>query len=211
MPSSEPTLQRKLRGYLRLLIPTEHSGVQASCDLHMVDDPKTPRQLTTPAPLVHTDQMDTLRHSGSIVIKRSPEELYDMVADVTRMGEWSPVCTACWWDEGDGPHVGAKFTGRNERPERTWETRSEVVTADRGREFAWVVAEPPTRARWGYSFVAVDGGTEVTETWELPPEGSAFFEKMFGDDAAKEIGIRSDAAKNGIGATLAAIKRAAEA
>ena len=67
------------------------------------------------------------------------------------------------------------------------------------------------RARWGYSFVAVDGGTEVTETWELPPEGSAFFEKMFGDDAAKEIGMRSDAAKNGIGATLAAIKAAAEA
>ena len=159
----------------------------------------------------HTDEMDTLRHSGSIVIKRSPEELYDMVADVTRVGEWSPVCTACWWDEGDGPHVGAKFTGRNERPERTWETRSEVVTAERGREFAWVVAEPPTRARWGYSFIAVDGGTEVTETWELPPEGSAFFEKMFGDNAAKEIGMRSVAAKDGIGATLAAIKGVAEA
>ena len=134
-----------------------------------------------------------------------------MVADVTRMGEWSPVCKACWWDEGGGPHVGARFTGRNERPERTWETRSEVVTADRGREFAWVVAEPPTRARWGYSFVAVDGGTKVTEIWELPPEGAAFFEKMFGDDAAKEIGMRSDAAKKGIGATLAAIKGAAEA
>jgi hypothetical protein len=159
----------------------------------------------------HTDQMDTFRRSGSIVIKRSPKELYDMVADVTRMGEWSPVCTACWWDEGDGPHVGAKFTGRNERPERTWETRSEVVMADHGREFAWIVAEPPTRARWGYSFVAVDGGTEVIETWELPPEGSAFFEEMFGDDAAKEIAMRSDAAENGIGATLAAIKGVAEA
>jgi hypothetical protein len=158
----------------------------------------------------HTDAMDTLRHSGSIMIKRYPEPLYDLVADVTRVGEWSPMCTACWWDEGDGPHVGAKFTGRNEGPERTWETRSEVVIADRGRQFAWVVVEPPTSARWGYSFVAVDGGTEVTETWELPPEGSAFFEKMFGDDAAKEIGIRSDWAKNGIGATLAAIKGVAE-
>jgi Polyketide cyclase / dehydrase and lipid transport len=154
--------------------------------------PSLPGQLSSPFRATdnagssgHTDEMDMLRQSGSIVIRRSPEELYDMVADVTRMGEWSPVCTACWWDEGDGPHVGARFTGRNERPERTWETRSEVVTADRGREFAWVVAEPPTRARWGYSFVAVDGGTEVTETWELPPEGSAFFEKMFGDDAAK--------------------------
>jgi hypothetical protein len=74
-----------------------------------------------------------------------------------------------------------------------------------------VVVEPPTHARWGYSFVAVDGGTEVTETWELPPEGSAFFEKMFGDDAAKEIGRRNDWAKNGIAETLAAIKGVAEA
>ena len=155
--------------------------------------------------------MDTLRQSGSIIINRSPESLYDMVADVTRVGEWSPMCTACWWDEGDGPNVGAKFTGRNETPERTWETRSEVVSADPGRQFAWVVVEPPTGARWGYSFAAVDGGTEVTETWELPPEGSAFLEKRFGDDAAKEIGRRSDWAKNGIRATLAAIKGVAEA
>ena len=92
-----------------------------------------------------------------------------MVVDVTRVGEWSPMCTACWWDEGEGPHVGARFTGRNERQGRTWETRSEVVAADRGHRFAWEVIEPPTAARWGYSFVAKDGGTEVTETWELLP------------------------------------------
>jgi Polyketide cyclase / dehydrase and lipid transport len=155
--------------------------------------------------------MDTLCYSDSIVINRSPEELYDMVADVTRTGEWSPVCKACWWDEGGGPRVGAMFTGRNERPERTWETRSEVVVADRGREIAWAVAEPPTRARWSYLLTAVEGGTELTETWELPPEGQAFFEKVFGDEAPKEIGLRSDAAKKGIPATLAAIKKAAEA
>ena len=53
-----------------------------------------------------------------------------MVSDVTRMGEWSPVCKACWWDDGDSPRVGAWFTGRNELPERTWETRSEVVAAE---------------------------------------------------------------------------------
>jgi hypothetical protein len=155
--------------------------------------------------------METVQRSGSIVINRSPEELYDLVADVTRMGAWSPICKACWWDEGAGPQVGAMFTGRNERPDRTWETRSEVVAADRGREFAWVVAQPPTRARWAYSFSPVDGGTQVTETWELPPEGSAFFEEMFGDEAPKEIAARRDAAESGIGETLAAIKAAAEA
>jgi Polyketide cyclase / dehydrase and lipid transport len=155
--------------------------------------------------------MDTHSQSGSVVVARSPEDLYDLVADVTRMGEWSPVCRACWWDEGGGPSVGAQFTGRNEVPERTWETRSEVVAADRGREFAWVVAEPPTRARWGYTFEAVDGGTKLTESWELPAEGAAFFEQRFGGDAAAQIAMRSEAARQGIPATLEAIKRTAEA
>jgi polyketide cyclase/dehydrase/lipid transport protein len=154
--------------------------------------------------------MTTHTQSGSVVVARPADELFDLVADVTRMGDWSPVCKACWWDDGDGPAVGARFTGRNELPERTWETRSEVVEAERGRAFSWVVVEPPTRARWAYAFEPVDGGTKLTETWELPDEGAAFFEQHFGDDAPAQIEVRSEAAERGIAATLAAIKRAAE-
>jgi hypothetical protein len=51
----------------------------------------------------------------------------------------------------------------------------------------------------------------VTETWELPAEGVAFFEKMLGDNADAAIAERGDAAKNGMAATLAAIKQSAEA
>ena len=83
-----------------------------------------------------TVAMSARTHAASIFIARSPEELYDLVSDVTRMGAWSPVCKECWWDEGAGPEVGSWFTGRNVLPERTWETRSEVVVADRGTEFA---------------------------------------------------------------------------
>ncbi len=132
-----------------------------------------------------------------------------MVSDVRRMGEWSPVCKACWWDEGDGPREGAWFTGRNELPERTWETRSQVVAADPGREFAFVVGG--SWVRWGYTFAAVDGGTRVTESWEFLPGGIAVFEERFGEDAAAQIADRSEAAQRGIPATLAAIKAAAEA
>jgi hypothetical protein len=147
-------------------------------------------------------------HSGSVVVERSPAEVYALVADVTRMGEYSPVCVECWWDDGDGPRVGAHFTGRNVLPERTWETRSEVVAAEPGREFAWVVG--PRIARWGYVFAAVGDGTEVTESWEFLPEGLAVFEERFGDDAAAQIADRYDKAVSGIPETLAAIKRAAE-
>jgi Polyketide cyclase / dehydrase and lipid transport len=144
----------------------------------------------------------------SIVITRSPQELYDMVSDITRMGEWSPVCKACWWDEGDSARVGAWFTGRNETPERTWETRSQVVAAEPGREFAFAVFGD--RARWGYTFTAVEGGTEVTESWDFLPGGVAAFEERYGADAGKQVTEREQAARAGIPATLAALKLAAE-
>jgi hypothetical protein len=153
--------------------------------------------------------MSSLQYSESIVVARSPEAVYDMVSDVTRMGEWSPICTACWWDDGDGPRVGAWFTGRNELPERTWETRSQVVAADRGREFAFEVNSG--WVRWGYTFTPVDSGTQVTESWEFLPTGIAGFHDRYGNDAEAQIANRTEAAHRGIPVTLAAIKKAAEA
>lgn len=152
--------------------------------------------------------MPELRYSESIVIAGPPETLYDMVSDVTRMGEWSPVCKACWWDDGAGPTVGSWFTGHNETTERTWETRSQVVTADRGREFAYVVGG--AWVRWGYTFTPVEGGTRLTESWEFLPAGIARFAERYGDDAPAQIADRTAAAHAGIPATLAALKRAAE-
>lgn len=152
--------------------------------------------------------MTTLKHSDSIVIANSPEDLYDLVSDITRMGEWSPVCKECWWDEGSGLAVGAWFTGRNELPDRTWETRSEVVVAERGREFAFVVNGSWTR--WGYLFNGVDGGTRLTESWELLPGGVAMFKERFGADADAQMTNRLELAQKGIPLTLAAIKADAE-
>lgn len=153
--------------------------------------------------------MTNPHYSETITIHRPAEMLYDMVADITRMGEWSPVCKAGWWDEGSSLEVGAWFTGRNENSERTWETRSQVIVAQRGREFAFVVGG--SWIRWGYTFTPVADGTEVTESWEFLPPGVARFEERYGDDAPAQIAERTHAAHEGIPETLAAIKRAAEA
>src|SRR6185437_7354900 len=130
-----------------------------------------------------------LTYSESIVIDRSPDDLYRMISDVTRMGEWSPVCKACWWDDGDGPRVGAWFTGHNESPERDpWETRSQVVAASPGSEFAFTVGG--TWTRWGYTFVRVGDGTRVTESWEVLPDGVARFDDRFGAQAQAQLASR---------------------
>jgi Polyketide cyclase / dehydrase and lipid transport len=152
--------------------------------------------------------MSDLSYAESVVVACPPGTLYDMISDVTRMGEWSPICRACWWDESGGPHVGAWFTGRNETRERTWETRSQVVTAERGREFAWEVNNG--FVRWSYTFAPVDGGTELTESWDFLAAGIAGFHDKYGDEAEAQIEARSVAAHRGIPVTLAAIKKAAE-
>lgn len=152
--------------------------------------------------------MGTLNHAESIFVAASPEALYELVSDVTRTGEWSPICTACWWHDDGGPAEGAWFSGRNESNGRVWETKSQVVVARPGQEFAWMVGG--SYVRWSYTFMPVDGGTRLTESWEFRPEGIAMFHDKYGTDAQHQIDERTNAARTGIPATLEAIKAIAE-
>jgi hypothetical protein len=84
-----------------------------------------------------------------------------------------------------------------------------VVAADPGREFAWEVNKG--WVRWDYMFEAEGDGTRLTESWEFLPAGVAGFRERYGAQADDEIAIRRAAATSGIPATLAAIKKTAEA
>ena len=153
--------------------------------------------------------MTVLEFSDSVAVALAPEELYALVSDVTRIGEWSPVCKACWWDDpAAGAVVGAWFTGRNVLPERTWETRSQVVAAEPGREFAWEVKNG--WVRWGVSVEPDGAGSRLTQHWRFLPKGIEGFGERFGADADAQIAERSRLALSGIPATLAAIKATAE-
>lgn len=152
--------------------------------------------------------MSDLTHAESIVISAPPEQVYDLVSDVTRTGEWSPVCKECWWDEGATGAVGEVFTGRNVLPERTWETRCTVTHADRGKEFGWLVGD--SLVRWIYMMEPADSGTRLTEGWEFLPNGIALMNERYGEDAPQEITARIERAHTGISATLATMKRLLE-
>jgi hypothetical protein len=150
-----------------------------------------------------------LTFSDSIIVGTDADTLYALVSDVTNMGQWSPQCKACWWEDEGGPVVGAWFNGRNEVPGRTWETRSQVVVADPGREFVWEVNGG--WVRWGFTLDAAEGGTRLTQSWEFLPAGIEGFHGRWGGEAEQQIAFREKSAKEGIPVTLAAIKRSAEA
>ncbi|WP_338748002.1 SRPBCC family protein [Janibacter alittae] len=148
-------------------------------------------------------------HEETIEVAAPPEVVYDTVSDITRTGEWSPICVACWWDDPrEAGQVGARFTGRNELPERTWQTRSQVVAAERGREFAWIVGDG--FVRWGFALAPAGGRTELTESWQFLPPGLQMFREKYAADAETQIRARIEQAHTGITQTLAAIKRVVE-
>jgi hypothetical protein len=109
----------------------------------------------------------------SVLVTRTiaapPATLYGMVSDLPRMGEWSPTCTGCRWDDdARAAAVGAWFTGSNSSGGRQWETRSEIVAAEEGQRFEFVVGGADEGwVRWSYSFVPHLTGTEVTEVWQV--------------------------------------------
>lgn len=148
----------------------------------------------------------TYELQDSIIIPATPQEVYALVSDVTRTGEWSPQCHRCKWeDERRG--TGARFIGYNRTPQREWETVSEVIADVPGEHFGWSVG--PGRAEWGYRMRPVDGGgTELTEYTRTTPCFEEVFAERYGDRAEEEIAVRFEAAREGIPATLTAIAAA---
>jgi uncharacterized protein YndB with AHSA1/START domain len=139
-----------------------------------------------------------------------PERVYDLISDVTRMGQWSPECVRCeWLDGATGPEVGARFKARNKRGLLRWSNSPTVVAADRGREFAFSRKTPGAGEYvWRYQMAPTpDGGTDVTESYEsVRPESRAVssFVSLFtpGDEASH--------LQTGMMTTLNRIKQAAE-
>jgi uncharacterized protein YndB with AHSA1/START domain len=102
-----------------------------------------------------------------------PERVWDLVSDVTRIGEFSPETFEAQWVGGAaGPEVGARFRGhvkRNGRGPVYWTTCT-VIACEPGREFAFGVgASGRPLNTWRYVLQPTADGTDVTESFELTP------------------------------------------
>lgn len=142
----------------------------------------------------------------SVTIHATPEAVYDLVADVTRMGDWSPECVACEWVD-EPRQVGSKFRGHNRRGLARWSTTAEVVAAERPLTFAFATQyRGQASTRWTYTLRAVETGTELSEGFESvhTPALIALAERLFIRDRQEQL-------EAGIDQTLATIKTVAEA
>ena len=102
-------------------------------------------------------------------------QVWDLVSDVTRIGEFSPETFEAQWIRGaSGPAVGAQFKGHVKRNGvgPTYWTLCTVTRCDPERHFEWAVGtDNVTANNWGYRLEPTpDGeGTRVTEYFRLEP------------------------------------------
>lgn len=153
--------------------------------------------------------MDHQADEVSLRIDAPADQLYDMVTDIARMGEWSPENTGGRWLGGaTGPALGARFLGWNKHGLVRWFTRCTVTRADRPDGFEFQVSE--SKMIWGYRFEAdPSGGTLATEYRRHTKPVNAvigFVQRsgMIGKD-------REQLMVDGMRATLEHLKAAAEA
>jgi hypothetical protein len=147
--------------------------------------------------------------SSSVVVQAPAEAIYDLVADLPRMGEWSPECARVEWIDGStGPSVGARFVGHNVGGPfhlLRWSRKGTVLAADRGFVFSFATEEGRREGTvWSYRLEPVEGGTRVTESYRVD------WIPLW----ARIVDVPTNRAKElyeGMGHTLAQLKTAAEA
>lgn len=109
--------------------------------------------------------------SVTLEVSAPPEKVWELVADVTNTGRFSPeTFEAEWLDGASGPGVGTRFRGhvkRNGRGPVYW-TTCRITECDPGRVFEFTVENrgKPVNT-WRYDVEPTEGGCAVTESFRL--------------------------------------------
>jgi len=107
--------------------------------------------------------------SVSREIAAPADQVWALLSDLPRMGEWSPENTGGSWVKGaTGPAVGARFKGGNSNGKKSWTTDARITVCEPGRAFGFDVSAVglPVSA-WSYTLEPTTDATgcTVTETW----------------------------------------------
>jgi uncharacterized protein YndB with AHSA1/START domain len=117
--------------------------------------------------------MGTLPRSGSVAVEvdATPEQVWAVLADITRTGEWSHETQGGEWLDGATAAVaGARFRGRNRNGRQKWSRVCEVLGAEAPEVISWRTVPSrlyPDSTRWTYELTPIDGGCRITQHFEV--------------------------------------------
>jgi hypothetical protein len=108
-----------------------------------------------------------------VTVDADRDAVWEVVSDVTRVGEWSHECRGAKWLAGATEAVpGARFRGRNRAGIFRWGRVCEVIEAS-PRELAWRVVPTalyPDSTEWRIRLHEANGGTRIEQTFKVVKE-----------------------------------------
>lgn len=151
--------------------------------------------MPTPAPI-----------SAEVEIDATPDRVWAVVSDVTRMPEWSPELRRLYAVGGRTPRVGMILIGINRRGWVAWPTTSKVTRLEPTRAVAWRTRE--SGATWTYELAETERGTRLTSRRDLPAFkiGTTLLGPVIGGAEGHDVELAA-----GLRATLERIKDTVEA
>jgi iron-sulfur cluster repair protein YtfE (RIC family)/uncharacterized protein YndB with AHSA1/START domain len=108
--------------------------------------------------------------SNSVTVAATPEQVWAVLSDVTRTGEWSHECHTTTWLDGPAAGVGARFRGTNKAGWSTWSRPCTITAWEPGRLLAYETKGPriaQDSSEWTFQLEPVDGGTRITQTFRV--------------------------------------------
>lgn len=108
--------------------------------------------------------------AAEAVVAASPSQVWQVLTDVTRVGEWSHECHSAQWSHGvDGPRVGATFTGSNRTGRNRWSRVCTVTECVPGERFAYVTSGgfPPDSTAWTFVLTPENAGTRIRQDFRI--------------------------------------------
>jgi uncharacterized protein YndB with AHSA1/START domain len=107
----------------------------------------------------------------SAEVTAAPDQVWGVLSDPTRTGEWSHEChTVAWQDGHDRPVVGARFRGRNRAGQVRWARTCTIteVEPERLLVFRTSGGYPPDSTEWRFRLTPLaDGGTRITQSYRI--------------------------------------------
>ncbi len=142
---------------------------------------------------------------ATIEVDAPIETVFELIADIERMGEWSPECYRTEWHD---PHRtvarGATFQGYNRSGFTWWDVPCEILAVEPPMRLEFAAPAGHAAATvWTYDLQAGDGTTIVTERFDAPM-------LVMPETPAGQIPDRRTALVAAAHTTLGRIKRAAE-
>jgi hypothetical protein len=136
-----------------------------------------------PAPLLaNADRFGSWTLSAETVIQCTVDEAWELITDVTRIGEFSPECQEVRWTRGTSVEPGNSFDGTNraavewrgETYDSEWTRPCTVTVVEPRRCFAYTVGDRydgTPASDWEFTLSQSEDGCKIVQTFRHRRDG----------------------------------------